>query len=60
MSLTVPIQTRSLLFQQSIDLLNESVELGGVLLVRSLLAEREPAFFGLVFRGAPPHFREGW
>ncbi len=49
----------SLLFEEPIDLLDESVEFGRVLLSGGLLAEFEPSFFGVALHGAylQKHFR---
>src|SRR6266446_6103655 len=54
------VQPDSFFFEESIDFLNESVEFRRVLLRSGLLAEFEPAFFGVPFHSAPPHFGEGW
>ena len=49
---TLLVKTQSLIFEEPIDLLNESVEFRGVLLSGGLLAEFEPSFFGVALHGA--------
>jgi hypothetical protein len=46
------VNTQSLVFEEPIDLLDESEEFGRVLLGGGLLAEFEPSFFGVALHGA--------
>jgi hypothetical protein len=55
---TFLVKTQSSIFKEPIDLLDESVEFGRVLLRGGLLAEFEPSFFGVALHGAYlQHFR---